>query len=188
LTALFRAATWLGANAVTLPLLAVAGGILVRRRRSWAPVLDIVAVYATALVGRAVAGPLVARHRPPAVDRLAPADGWSYPSGHTSQAVAAWGILALLLLARASPRRRVLLVAAAAGLATLVGASRIYLGVHWATDVLGGAAMSVTILAGWAILRRPRLFGPAAQDEADDASDGAQAEDCQGYDDQGDDA
>lgn len=166
LTAFFRAVTWLGASVVTIPLLAMVGAILARGRRSWDPVLDIVVVYGTAVVGHAVVGPLVSRNRPPAADWLAPANGWAYPSGHTTQAMAAWGILALLLAVRARPRRRVLLVAAAAGIAVLVGASRIYLGMHWFTDVLGGAMMSLAVLAVWAILRRAHFFTAAGEEPA----------------------
>lgn len=157
LTAFFRVVTWLGATAVTIPVLALVGAAVARRRRSWAPVLDIVAVYGTAVVARAVVGQLVHRTRPPAADWLAPAGGWAYPSGHTTQAVAAWGILALLLAVHASPRRRVLLMVTAASVALLVGASRIYLGVHWPTDVLGGATMSAAVLAVWSVLRRSVL-------------------------------
>ncbi len=161
LTVFFGIVTWLGASAVTIPVLAVAGGVLARRRRSWAPVLDIVAVYGTAVVLHAIVGQLAHRDRPPAADWLAPASGWAYPSGHTTQAVAAWGILALLLAIHATPRNRLLLGAAATLAAVLVGASRVYLGVHWPTDVLGGAAMSTAVLALWSVGRRS-LFTPDA--------------------------
>ena len=163
LTGFFRAVTWLGANAVIIPVLAVAGGLLARRRRSWAVVVDIVVVYGTAVLLHAVVGQLVHRLRPPAADWAAPAHGWAYPSGHTTQAVAAWGVLALLLAVHATRRTRVLVVAGALLAAVLVGTSRVYLGVHWPTDVLGGATMSLAVLALWAVLRRS-LFGPVAHD------------------------
>jgi membrane protein DedA with SNARE-associated domain/membrane-associated phospholipid phosphatase/GT2 family glycosyltransferase len=151
---LFRAVTWLGANAVTVPVLAVAAALLVRRRRSWAPALDIAAVYGGVLLLHALVAQLVHRHRPPVADWIAPAHGWAYPSGHTAQAVAAWGVLALLVATTTrSPRVRALAAAGAAVLAVLVGLSRVYLGVHWATDVLGAAAMSVAVLAIWSAVR-----------------------------------
>ncbi|EON22052.1 dolichyl-phosphate beta-D-mannosyltransferase [Nocardioides sp. CF8] len=155
----FTTVTWLGATAVTVPLLAIGGGLLARRRRSWAPVLDIAVVYGTAVLLHAVVGQLVHRHRPPATDWLASAGGWAYPSGHTTQAVAAWGILAAIVCAGASRRARVLAVSIAVSVAGLVAVSRVYLGMHWATDVLGAAAMSVAVLATWSVARRS-LFTP----------------------------
>jgi membrane-associated phospholipid phosphatase len=166
--------TWLGATVVTIPALALVGGTLARRSRSWAPVVDIVAVYGTAVLAHAVAGSLVQRTRPPAVDWLVPASGWAYPSGHTTQAVAAWGMLALLLSVGARPRRRVGLVAAAVIVSLAVGVSRIYLGVHWATDVLGGAMLSIGVLATWSDLRRS-AFQPSTTEAASSSSQPARS-------------
>ena len=154
LDAFFKSVTLLGATAVTMPLLAVGGGILARRRRSWTPVLDIAVVYGAAVLLRALVGQFVHRHRPPATDWLAPAGGWAYPSGHTTQAVAAWGILAVIVSAGGSPRIRALAGSAAASVAVLVAISRVYLGMHWPTDVLAAAAMSTTVLATWSVARR----------------------------------
>jgi membrane protein DedA with SNARE-associated domain/membrane-associated phospholipid phosphatase/GT2 family glycosyltransferase len=154
LDSFFKTVSWLGASAVTLPVLGVCGAMLSRARRSWAPLLDIAVVYGTAVLGHAVVTQVVHRQRPPATGWLTPAHGWSYPSGHTTQAVAAWGILALLFAAGARPRTRVIAGTAAATLALLVGASRIYLGMHWATDVLGGAAMATAVLALWSVFRQ----------------------------------
>src|SRR5438270_1635837 len=66
--------------------------------------------------------------------------GKSFPSGHVASSVCVWGwLFALGLLAKkkAQPGRKVLLVSAAMGVA-FTGPARVYLGDHWATDVLGG--------------------------------------------------
>lgn len=166
LDAFLETVTWLGATAVTVPLLVVTGGLLARRRHSWAPVLDIVVVYGSAVLLHAILAQLIHRDRPPAADWLTPAVGWAYPSGHTTQAVAAWGILALLVSAGASLRTRALAGPAAAIIGALVALSRIYLGVHWSTDVLGAAVMSAAVLATWSLARpllaRPLLAAPAS--------------------------
>lgn len=154
LTEIFRVVTWLGASAVMVPVLAVAAGLLVRRRRSWAPALDIALVYGVAVFLHAGIGELVHRHRPPAADWLVHAHGWGYPSGHTTQAVAGWGVLAALVMTTTvSPRLRALAGTTAVAIAVLVGMSRVYLGVHWLTDVLGGAVMSAAVLATWVVVR-----------------------------------
>jgi undecaprenyl-diphosphatase len=164
----FKTVTWLGAGVVTIPVLALCGAVLARVRRSWAPLLDIAVVYGTAVLAHAVVGQVVHRNRPPAADWLTPAQGWSYPSGHTTQAVAAWGILALLVAGGARPRTRLAAGAAAAAIVTLVGASRIYLGVHWATDVLGGAALATTVLALWSVFRQTwTSAGPSREPSPD---------------------
>jgi undecaprenyl-diphosphatase len=73
----------------------------------------------------------------------------SFPSGHSTMSAVVYLTLgALLALVEGRRRVRVFLVALGAVLTFLVGASRVYLGVHWPTDVLGGW----TIGAGWALL------------------------------------
>ncbi|QNN53295.1 bifunctional DedA family/phosphatase PAP2 family protein [Nocardioides mesophilus] len=150
----FQIVTRLGSTYLVVPLLLVAGAALVRRRRSWVPAVDIAVVYGSAVLLHAVVIELVHRPRPPRADWLAPAGGWAYPSGHTTQAVAAWGLLALLFSVGAAPRTRTVVVSAAAVVVTLVAVSRVYLGVHWATDVLGAVAMSVAVLSAWVVVHR----------------------------------
>jgi undecaprenyl-diphosphatase len=70
--------------------------------------------------------------------------GSSFPSGHATAAAAAFMAVALLLGRGRRPRTRAVLVGAAAGVAGLVAATRVLLGVHWFTDVLAG------MLLGWA--------------------------------------
>ncbi|MGZ4460973.1 MAG: bifunctional DedA family/phosphatase PAP2 family protein [Nocardioidaceae bacterium] len=161
LTASFRVVTWFGSGVVTLPALAIAGVLLARAERSWRPLVELAAVYLTAALAHAVVAEAVRRPRPPQADWLAAAHGWSYPSGHTTQAVAAWGILALVAARHASRRGRIALGVSAVSIAALVGASRVYLGMHWATDVIGATAMAATLLAAWAAVRLSRARSPS---------------------------
>jgi undecaprenyl-diphosphatase len=153
LTGFFRVTTWLGSSAVTVPVLAGAAVLLARARHSWRPVVSIVVVYGAAVLAYALAKLAVQRHRPPAADWLTTAGGWSYPSGHAAQAMAAWGILALLLVRNTRGGGRVALVGSAVVVPLVVAASRVYLGVHWLTDVLGGLALSLAILGVYNALR-----------------------------------
>lgn len=78
------------------------------------------------------------RPRPPAADWAAGASGNSFPSGHTSSSAMAAGLLVWGLL-RALGRVAGRIAAAGCVLiAVAVGCTRVYLGVHWPTDVLGG--------------------------------------------------
>lgn len=89
-----------------------------------------------------------ARPRPDLVSHLVEVNSYSFPSGHATMATIVYLTLGVVL-ARAQARRRmkgyVLLVAVA--LAVIVGFSRVYLGVHWPTDVLAGWCVG----ASWAI-------------------------------------
>ena len=64
---------------------------------------------------------------------------WSFPSGHAMDSLIVYGFLAFLLLERTtSPTKRRLIVGAAAVLIGTIGFSRMYLGVHYLSDVVGG--------------------------------------------------
>ena len=66
--------------------------------------------------------------------------GWSFPSGHTSSSTVAYGMLAYIALRTLPPRWHLPAVLAAAALAFSVGCSRIFLQVHFASDVAAGFA------------------------------------------------
>jgi membrane-associated phospholipid phosphatase len=88
----------------------------------------------------------VARPRPP--DPIVPATGYGFPSGHTLNSTATYGLLALVTWRarlRASVRR--LAVVAGIVLPALIGLSRIALGVHWPSDVVGGWLLGTMLVA-----------------------------------------
>jgi membrane protein DedA with SNARE-associated domain/membrane-associated phospholipid phosphatase len=90
---------------------------------------------------------------------LLTAPGWSFPSGHALGSLVAYGMLAYLLVRTADRRRRRLaIIACAALLVLLIGLSRMYLGVHYFSDVIGGYAAGVVWLAacisGLEVVRR----------------------------------
>jgi len=88
------------------------------------------------------------RPRPLVVTALAPVATSSFPSGHAMSSMAAYGAIALLL-GRLEPRRaaRVLVWTIAVLLVVAIGASRVYLGVHYPSDVLGGFAAGLAWIA-----------------------------------------
>ncbi len=146
LTVIMTNVTWLGSNWLLLPILAAAT-ILRLRRRNRPAVLAVWVAYLGAIVLYALAKPLVHRPRPPATDLIGHASGPSFPSGHATQALAAWGVLAVVLLAGRSRTARTVALTTATVVVLLVGASRIYLGAHWLTDVLAAYAITAAWLA-----------------------------------------
>lgn len=77
---------------------------------------------------------------------IRPPTGSSYPSGHAAVAAAMMSVVA----AEGPARLR----ATCAALAAFVGCSRIYVGVHYPSDVVGGAGIGLLLAAGWRSLRR----------------------------------
>jgi undecaprenyl-diphosphatase len=154
---------------VALGALAGAAGLLLllRGRR-----LDAALVVSTPFVSTLLGDGLklgFGRPRPPAATQLIPETGFSLPSGHTIDATVVLGVLALVLAVRTASRLRRTLTAAAATLAiTAAGAGRVYLGVHWATDVVTGWLLGAAWVALCAVVlltvdgRTPRAaVGPA---------------------------
>ena len=71
---------------------------------------------------------------------------YSFPSGHTMNSVAFYGALAVIVWSISGRRRGIIAVVAATVLCTLIGISRIYLGYHYFTDVIGGALAGISWL------------------------------------------
>ena len=141
LTTVMKAVTWVGSNEALIPLVLGACIWLLWRRRAGRPAVGVVAALAGVNLLYDLTKALVARPRPPAALQLVHVSGSAFPSGHAAQALAAWGAVAIALTSGRSLRVRILAGIATAILVLLIGVSRIYLGVHWFTDVLGGLAL-----------------------------------------------
>jgi undecaprenyl-diphosphatase len=94
------------------------------------------------------------RDRPPFKDRWVYEDNESFPSGHSSGSMALFGLLGYLMVrATTSWRIRVLIIVGTALLILAVGFSRIYLGAHYFSDVIGGYLLgTVWLLLGIGLL------------------------------------
>lgn len=165
LTTAMRDLTWLGSSLVLVPLVAIAGFAALRRTRSWAALAQLGLSLGGAVVLYSLLKPLVRRPRPQMGHLVANASGFAFPSGHATQAAAVGVTLAILVSASTgSWSRKVAAWMGAVIFAIVVGFSRVYLGVHWPTDVLAGYALG----AIWASLsnlaiRWPGRVGPARQ-------------------------
>jgi len=148
-----RVCTWGGVTRVVLPALIAVGAVTagpgrdITRRLGSGLLLSLVAsagvlveIQINALIGRA---------RPPMADWAAVAGGPAFPSGHTTAATLFAGACAWALASRVRagwPRRAVW--AGAVVYAAAVGWSRVWLGVHWPADVVGGWLFGTAWLAG----------------------------------------
>lgn len=144
---MMRDLTALGGVAILgLLTLSVAGLLWLQGRRTSVALL-LVAVVGGQVFSNAAKW-IFDRPRPDIVPHETLATSASFPSGHSMMATVTYLTLAVMV-ARLQDRRRVriYLVSLAALVAFLVGASRVYLGVHWPTDVLAGWAAG----AGWAL-------------------------------------
>ncbi len=102
---------------------------------------------------------IIQRPRPDGF-RLATATGFSFPSGHSMVAMAFFGLLAWLVWKYEKDRRqRVFLLVAFALVIVMVGYSRVYLGVHYASDVIGGFCLSIVWLALYTRIAVPLFLG-----------------------------
>lgn len=102
---------------------------------------------------------IIQRPRPDGF-RLATASGFSFPSGHSMVAMAFFGLLAWLVWKYEADRRlRRLYATGFALVIVMIGVSRIYLGVHYASDVLGGFCLSMAWLAVYTRVAVPLFIG-----------------------------
>jgi len=139
--------TWLGSTAIIVPLMLGAAVGFVTRRRDWRSAALLVIAVAGAAGLYEFVKPVVGEPRPPATIWIGHFGGAAFPSGHATQGVAFYGMLALLLSRGRSLRARALIWTSAAVIALAIGASRIYLGAHWLSDVLAGYALGTAWVA-----------------------------------------
>jgi len=147
LTEAMKALTWLGSTAVLIPLGVALGGYFLLRRRDWRPSALVAVGLGGAVALYDIVKVAVGRARPPMSLWIGHYSGRAFPSGHATQSLVFYGMAALILGAGLAPTTKAWLWAGAAVLVLVVGASRIYLGGHWLSDVLGGWALGATWLA-----------------------------------------
>ena len=90
---------------------------------------------------------VIARPRPPMERRLITQGGYSYPSGHSMVSLCVYGILLYFTVTKVKNKKlKVLLSVLLTIMILLIGISRIYVGVHYPSDVIGGYLLTIVIL------------------------------------------
>jgi undecaprenyl-diphosphatase len=134
---------------VTVGAVTVLVGLLLAARRRW----WLASVWVATVAGGGLLNLLLKtafrRERPPGAAAFLHGQSWSFPSGHVLGATVCFGMLAYLVVRRDGPvgARRVEVIAAAASLILLIGATRVCLGVHYTTDVFAALAAGAMWLA-----------------------------------------
>ena len=128
-------------------------------RRHWILLSGWVAAFAGAGVLTTVLKNVIQRPRPIGADQFLHGESFSFPSGHALGSLIGYGMLAYLLVLPVDRRRQQLLIVAAAGvLIVAIGFSRLYLGVHYFSDIIGGYAAGLlwlsACISGLEVVRR----------------------------------
>lgn len=165
LTIVMQSVSALGAGEIEVPLaLLLSLRLSMIRRRPEAAGYAAATLSGWALYG--VAKWVFQRQRPRVLPRLSSAGWLSFPSGHATMAPLVFGLGILIWSAPLARGTRVALLVLAAFVSLLIAFSRVYLGVHWPTDVLAGLLLGTGWAAMWvwwweqADLRRSKARSP----------------------------
>jgi membrane protein DedA with SNARE-associated domain/membrane-associated phospholipid phosphatase len=147
LDGLAKGVTRLGASYVVLPLAALSAIALAVLRR-WAELVVLVASMAVIALGGPEIKELTERPRPSG--GLIDAGGYAFPSGHAAYSTFyTWLAVTLAWSVVPGITRRGLVIGVGLALTAVIGLSRVYLGVHWFSDVVGGWALGFSAFAGF---------------------------------------
>ncbi len=142
LVTVVKAVTWLGSDGVLWTVIAASALVLALRKR-WRLAIYLLVTGAGALVLDPMLKSLVGRLRPVVAHPIAHGAGNSFPSGHALGSIVCYGAVFLVFLPATRGRWRTALTAAVVALIALIGISRILLGVHYLSDVVGAWAVGI---------------------------------------------
>src|ERR1022692_3989154 len=145
LVTVVKAVTWLGSDGVLWTVVG-AGAIILALRKRWRLAIYLLITGAGALVLDPTLKSLVGRLRPVVAHPIAHGTGDSFPSGHSLGSIVCYGAILLVFLPAARGRWRTTFITVIAALVALIGISRILLGVHYLSDVIGAWAIGITWL------------------------------------------
>jgi undecaprenyl-diphosphatase len=159
---IFRLISMLG-SPVAMACVGAGGGLFLLARRRWIVFTAWVAAFGGAGVLTFVLKNLIRRPRPAAAAEFLYGTTFSFPSGHALGSLIGYGMLAYLVGSTwvETRRGRLRVAIAAAVLVLAIGMSRLYLGVHYFSDVIAGYAVGVlwlsVCISGLQVAQRRRL-------------------------------
>ncbi|MCW2278205.1 phosphatase PAP2 family protein [Heliophilum fasciatum] len=160
-TSFMKFITKLGAMGTIISLLPICAGLMLWQKKKWEAMALIAAVSGGAVFNLVLK--FIFKRERPTLHRLIEEFGYSFPSGHSMMSMIFYGMVTyfLLLFLKNKTAKSVVLVAGIT-VVSLIGVSRIYLGVHYPSDVLsgfaaGGAWTMICILALHFIVQRRKM-------------------------------
>ena len=141
-----KAVTFLGAPP-WLWFLVIVGTLVLLRARLWRLATFLVVTTALGGILDTIVKNTVNRPRPSVLDPIITAHGKSFPSGHAMSSTVVYGALLLVFLPMVPRRWRPTAIVATVLLVALIGFSRLGLGVHFLSDVVGGYVLGLAWLA-----------------------------------------
>lgn len=150
LTNIMKIITFLG-SALSIILLTVLLIIVVKGKRN--KILILINVIVTTLLNQLLKN-VFQRGRP--IDSIIEESGYSFPSGHSMVSMAFYGFL-IYLVYKSNIKYKGLIIGLLSVLIVLIGISRIYLGVHYPTDVIGGFTLSLSYLLLFIDITKPNF-------------------------------
>lgn len=144
----------LGSPTVLTLVVLLACGYLVSQRRPYLALLALSVIGSGTLAANLLKN-WFDRARPDVVPHLVPAYSLSFPSGHAADSAIVYLTLAMLITHTETRQpTRIFLFSSAIVLTVMIGLTRLYLGVHWPSDVLAGWIFG----AGWALIGRVAIM------------------------------
>src|ERR1022692_2169770 len=145
LITVIKAVTWLGSTGVLWAVIGATAIVLAIRKR-WRLAIYLLITGAGAIALDPILKSLVGRLRPVVAHPIAHGTGDSFPSGHALGSIVCYGAVLLVFLPAARGRWRTAFTTVIVAVVALIGISRILLGVHYLSDVVGAWAIGITWL------------------------------------------
>ncbi|WOV84174.1 phosphatase PAP2 family protein [Sporosarcina jeotgali] len=140
LTNVMKLFTFIGSTKAVLAISLITLGLLLYFRQKAQTILFLIVISGTAALNLVLK--LFFQRARPDLNRLIEISGYSFPSGHTMMATSLYIILAFILWRNAKNSGRILYVIASFSMIFMICVSRIYLGVHYPSDIAGGISAS----------------------------------------------
>ncbi|QNU68506.1 phosphatase PAP2 family protein [Ruminiclostridium herbifermentans] len=124
--------------------------ILINKKYSFNISMIIINIMLSAMLNEGIKN-IIQRSRPDIL-RLIEIKGYSFPSGHSMISMSFYGLLIFLCLRNCKSKWKYIIISLFLLLILLIGFSRIYLGVHYASDVLGGYSLGIAWIGAFSIV------------------------------------